>query len=141
MEPYKFRTVLDDEDIQDKSKVKKIIVCSGQIYFDLLQKREELQEENTTAIIRLERIGPFPYLRFQKIISQYDSSAQVTFAQEEHLNFGAWDYVNPRMNLVLREEGFQPAKVASRAISSSTATGYVKSHKQQLERLLNKAFE
>ena len=139
LQPNEFQTVINDS-MDDKSNVRKVLVCSGQVYFDLLEKRKNLGLENEVAIIRLERIGPFPYKSFKKAITDYKRNAHVTFVQEEHLNFGAWSYVQPRMDLVLRENGFNHSDVAAREISSSTATGYPLVSKKQLERLLKDAF-
>ena len=117
-----------------------MLVCSGQIYFDLLEKRNELKLNDDVAIVRLERLGPFPYNTFARIISQYEKSAPVVFVQEEHLNFGAWYYVQPRMNLILQEQGFKDAEVVARHIAASPATGYMHNHKRQHQTLLANAF-
>ena len=140
LEPNIFETVLDDP-VQKKGSVRKIIVCSGQIYFDLVDKRKELGLDNDIAIIRLERIGPFPYNKFEDIISNYNKDTPVVFVQEEHLNFGAWFYVQPRMNLILKEQGFKEASVVARHIAASSATGLMHSHIRQHQNLLKDAFE
>ena len=140
LEPSSFQTVIDDT-TQNKANVKKVLVCSGQIYFDLVEKRNELKLNDDVAIIRLERLGPFPYIKFGDIISQYNKEAPVVFVQEEHLNFGAWFYVQPRMNLILKEQGFKESQVVGRHISASPATGYMQNHTRQHQNLLTAAFE
>lgn len=79
------------------------MICSGQVYVDLVQKRQELKLEDKVAIIRLEQIGPFPYLDFEEVIKEYPNNAKVLYVQEEHYNFGPFVYVQPRANLVLEE--------------------------------------
>ena len=140
LEPKTFETVIDDS-IKDKNNLQKILVCSGQIYFDLLEKRNELGLNDDIAIIRLERLGPFPYNKFEEVISKYNKSTPVVFVQEEHLNFGAWFYVQPRMNLILEEQGFKPSGVVARHIAASPATGYMHSHTRQHQKLLTEAFQ
>lgn len=140
LEPNSFKPVIDDS-MEDKKKAKKILVCSGQIYFDLAEKRTELKLDDSVAIIRLERLGPFPYITFEKIIQQYSNDAPVIFVQEEHINFGAWFYVQPRMDLILQEQGFSEARVIGRHISASPATGYMHNHQRQHENLIASAFE
>lgn len=139
MEPNTFETVIDDT-TNNKSNLKKILVCSGQIYFDLVDKRNELGLNNDVAIIRLERLGPFPYNKFEEVISQYNNKPPVVFVQEEHLNFGAWTYIQPRMNLILGEQGFAQADVVARHIAASPATGYMHSHTRQHQKLMADAF-
>ena len=62
--------------------------------------------DEKVAIIRLEQLGPFPYLEFEETLQNYDSNAKVMFVQEEHYNFGPFPYLKPRMNMVLEEQGF-----------------------------------
>lgn len=105
-----------------------------------MDKRTELGLENDVAIIRLERLGPFPYNKFESVILNYNNQTPVVFVQEEHLNFGAWYYIEPRMNIILKEQDFGPYSVVARHLAASPATGYMHSHTRQLQNLLKDAF-
>lgn len=78
LEPSRFETVIDDC-IKNKSNTMKVIVCSGQIYFDLVDERTELGLNNDIAIIRLERLGPFPNNKSDEVISKYNKNTPVVF--------------------------------------------------------------
>lgn len=78
-----FQEVLDDSHLQQADQVTDIMVCQGQIYYDLQNRRDSLQSSQS-AIVRLEQITPFPYHQLQEVLSRYPSSAKVTFVQEEH---------------------------------------------------------
>lgn len=138
-----FRPVLPDENPDlDKSKVEKVIICSGQVYFDLKAKRAELGLEDKVAIIRLERLGPFPYKEFKETMEGFDSQVGMTFVSEEQMNFGAFHYVQPRANLVLDQAGFDnELEYVGRRVSSSSSTGKLGKHAKELDQLLKKAFE
>jgi len=78
--------------------VEKLILCSGQVYYDLVKARADLKK-NKIAIVRIEQIAPFP---IRRILEQLDmhSHARVVWCQEEHFNMGAWSFVEPRVNKV-----------------------------------------
>jgi 2-oxoglutarate dehydrogenase E1 component len=86
--------------ISNKNQVKMILVCSGQIYYDVIKRREELKRDDV-AIITVEQIGPFPYVEFLDAINFFPN-AKIKWVQEEHVNQGAWEYVRPRINNLLK---------------------------------------
>ena len=139
LEPYQFRKLLDD-DIGDKKKVKKVIVCTGQVWVDLLQQREKSKKEEEVAIVRLEQVGPFPYNEFEEVIKGYNKEVEVLWVQEEHYNFGAYTYIKPRMNIVLEENGYNNVGYEGRPIANQTATGMKSMHSSQLKEFLERAF-
>jgi 2-oxoglutarate dehydrogenase E1 component len=127
----KFREVIDDSYIKDASGVKKILLCTGKIYFDLTERQ---QKENNAeiAIIRLEQIYPLPQDQLDELYKKY-SKAIWYWVQEEPSNMGAATFL--RMNL--KNINFY---IISRTASASTASGYSKIHaKEQLE-IINTAF-
>lgn len=79
--------------------VEKVIFCSGQVYYDLEKARSDLKGDNI-AIVRLEQIAPFPSMSVQEQLDKY-RNARVIWCQEEHLNMGAWNFVEQRMNRVM----------------------------------------
>jgi 2-oxoglutarate dehydrogenase E1 component len=96
----KFKNVIPEveNDIVPPEKVEKLIVCSGQVYYDLVKARSTLKK-NKISIIRLEQIAPFPGKELQEQLDKHPN-AKVMWCQEEHLNMGAWDFVRPRANTV-----------------------------------------
>jgi len=79
--------------------VEKLILCSGQVYHDLVKARTDLKK-NKIAIVRVEQIAPFPVKQIQEQFNKHPN-ARVIWCQEEHLNMGAWAFVQPRANKVL----------------------------------------
>jgi 2-oxoglutarate dehydrogenase E1 component len=138
--PSEFTKVYDESFLQNKSQISKVLICSGQIYFDLLEKREHEKIENV-AIVRLEQLGPFPYAAFNKVISTYNKDVQVSFVSEEPKNFGAWDYVKPRIDTVLGHNKIAAVHFVGRPISCAPASGSSSKHKAELQKLLNDAFK
>ena len=112
--------------------VKRIIFCSGKIYYDLAESKQ--QNKNTTiAIVRIEQIYPFPEKQFSEIISKYKSATEYLWVQEEPENMGAWPYILRRLRDI-------PLEVIARPESGSTATGSAAIHQQQQKDILSKAF-
>eukprot|EP00826_Nyctotherus_ovalis_P056584 TRINITY_DN766_c0_g1_i3.p1 TRINITY_DN766_c0_g1~~TRINITY_DN766_c0_g1_i3.p1 ORF type:complete len:927 (+),score=318.28 TRINITY_DN766_c0_g1_i3:259-3039(+) len=97
----KFRCIIPEvePEIAPPEKVEKLIVCSGQVYYDLVKARSTLKKNNI-SIARLEQIAPFPGMEMQELFDKHPN-AKVVWCQEEHLNMGAWDFVRPRANVVL----------------------------------------
>ena len=95
-----FRNVIPEvePDIASPEKVEKLILCSGQVYYDLAKARSTLKK-NKYSIIRLEQIAPFPGLEIQEIFKKHPN-AKVVWCQEEHFNAGGWDFVRPRADMV-----------------------------------------
>ena len=125
-----FKEVIDDA-TADAGKVKKVLFCSGKIYFDLAERQ---QKENRTdvAIIRLEQIYPLPYKQLDTLDKKY-SKATWFWVQEEPMNMGAASFL--RMNLTTINYG-----VIGRQPSASTATGYNKVHQQEQSEIIETAF-
>ena len=126
-----FKEVIDDSFVQNPAQVKKVLFCSGKMYFDLAEK--QLKDNRTdTAIIRLEQIYPLPQIRLDELYKKY-SKAIWYWVQEEPLNMGAATFL--RMNL--QHINFY---VISRTPSASTATGYAKIHAKEQAEIVDKAF-
>ncbi len=128
----KFQEVIGDT-YADKTKVKKVLICSGKVYFDLQDKQEKDQRKDV-AIIRLEQLHPMPAKKIETELAKY-KSAEVYFIQEEPENMGYWSYV-------IRELGWARFKgLYARKKSASPATGFLKVHVEEQAALINKAFE
>ena len=127
-----FQEVIGDE-YADKAKVKRVLICSGKVYFDLLD-RQEKDKRKDVAIIRLEQLHPFPTKQVEAELAKY-KSAEIFYVQEEPENMGYWSYV-------IREFGWSRfSKLVARKKSASPATGFLKVHGEEQAALINRAFE
>ncbi len=128
----KFQEVIGDS-YADKAKVKKVLLCSGKVYFDLVE-RQEKDARKDVAIIRLEQLHPLPAKQLELELAKYPK-ADLYFVQEEPENMGYWSYV-------IREFGWARFKgLVARKKSASPATGFLKVHAEEQAALMNKAFD
>jgi len=123
-----------------EKNVKKVLACSGQVYYTLINERTKLQNEDI-AIIALEQIAPFPYKEFYDAIIQFPD-AKIFWTQEEHMNSGAWSYVEPRINNLLNQIKLKNNKVTyiGRPTSSAPAAGHMDQHEKELKNYLKESF-
>ncbi len=126
-----FKEVVDDVFSREASIVKKVLFCSGKLYFELAEKQQKDNRQDV-AIIRLEQIYPLPYKQLDILYRKYNK-AMWFWVQEEPLNMGAASFL--QMNLKSINFG-----VISRHASASTATGYSKVHKQEQAEIIDTAF-
>ncbi|HMP87123.1 MAG TPA: 2-oxoglutarate dehydrogenase E1 component, partial [Lacibacter sp.] len=126
-----FREVLDDPAAPEPSKVKKVFLCSGKIYFDLAERRQK-ENRQDVALVRLEQLYPLPEHQLEALFRKYNQALWF-WVQEEPLNMGAASFL--KMNL----KSIAPGIIARQA-SASTATGYNKVHGQEQQELLDTAF-
>ena len=127
-----FKELIDDAFISNPAEVKKVLLCSGKIYFDLAEKQLK-ENRKDIAIIRLEQIYPLPQQQLDELYKKY-SKAIWHWVQEEPLNMGAASFL--RMNV--KNINFF---IISRSTSASTATGYAKIHAKEQAEIVNTAFE
>ena len=132
-----FMPVIDEK---IKNKIKKVILCSGKVFYDLNEKKKELKSEEI-AIIRIEQLYSFPYDELEFILKQYSNSNEFIWCQEEPANQGAWFSHRHRIQRVLDRFSEKQIKLVSRPSASAPAVGLNKLHKQQQETLINQAFE
>jgi 2-oxoglutarate dehydrogenase E1 component len=128
----RFREVIDDTVPADR--VRRVLVCSGKVYYDLLEKRNELKTDEV-AIVRLEQFFPWPEAALGEALSRYRKATEWRWVQEESQNMGGWFFVEPR----LRAMGV-PAKYVGRDASASPATGSKHVHDLEQAALLTQAF-
>ncbi|XP_046478917.1 2-oxoglutarate dehydrogenase complex component E1 isoform X4 [Neodiprion pinetum] len=122
---------------QNTNNVKKLLFCSGKVYYDLTKARKEKQLEDTVSIARVEQISPFPYDLVKKEAEKYPN-AELVWTQEEHKNQGAWTYVQPRFHTALH--GGRDVGYVGRPTAASPATGSKMQHLKELKQLLDDAF-
>lgn len=126
-----FKEILDDNYADSKS-VKKILLCSGKVYFDLLHEQKKTKRKDV-AVIRIEQLFPFPENQLAGILKKYNDQAKVYWVQEEPENMGAWTYILRKYRSHIHEGIFRPP-------SASPATGYSKIHQEEQKEIVNKAF-
>ena len=132
-----FRPVIGDVEERDNSKVKRVIMCAGQVYYDLAKAREERGLVNDIAIVRLEQLYPFPYDSITAELAKYPNAAEVMWAQEEPRNQGAFYQIRHRIERVIGAS--QKLTFAGRPTSASPAVGYMSKHVAQLKQLIDDA--
>lgn len=134
-----FQPVLDDEDCMDPERIKRLILCSGKVYYDLLQKRRDDQTDDV-AIVRLEQLYPFPEDELAEILAPYKKVQSLIWCQEEPMNQGVWYSSQHHMRrAATNHDNDLYLKYAGRSASAAPATGYMKVHVQQQQRLLQDA--
>ena len=133
----KFETVIGEIEELDADKVRRILVCTGKVYYDLVKYRKE-HEIDDVVIVRLEQLYPFPHKSFREETSGYSFASEVVWVQDEPQNQGAWFYAQHH----LLEEMPSGARLsyAGRPASSSPAVGYASKHAEQLKELVENAF-
>jgi len=133
-----FRTVISEVDESiEASEVKRIIACSGKVYYDLVKKREDKKAKDV-AIIRIEQLYPFPHKAFAAEIKRYPGASEIVWCQDEPQNQGAWFYVQHYIHENLAEG--QKLGYAGRPPSASPAVGYAHLHQEQQRALLDQAY-
>ncbi|HXJ41814.1 MAG TPA: hypothetical protein VNH18_21230, partial [Bryobacteraceae bacterium] len=125
-----FKLVLAD---QECHTARRVLLCSGKIYFELNEERARLKRDEV-AIIRLEQLYPFPRAALESALESYADGTSLTWVQEEPENMGAWRYLQARLGNRL------PLACVSRPESASPATGSAARHKQEQKELLSRAF-
>jgi 2-oxoglutarate dehydrogenase E1 component len=126
----RFQEVIADSDVEPKN-VKRLVFCTGKIYYDLLE-RKEAEDRKDIAIIRVEQLFPMPEAAIDTEIAKYPK-ADLVWVQEEPKNMGAWTYW-------LRREKHRDFKLISRKASASPATGYAKIHAKEQQEIVSLAF-
>jgi 2-oxoglutarate dehydrogenase E1 component len=120
------------------SNVRRILLCSGKIYYDLLAKREELRT-NDVAIIRLEQLYPFPIDRLNDVLQRYSDTVEIYWVQEEPENMGAWFFVEEQLQDLITSKR-RNVRYVGRALAASPAAGAHKVHVEQQQHIVEESF-
>lgn len=131
-----YQRVIGEVDVLAPEKIKHVILCSGKVYYDLLDKRRE-EKLDRVAIIRLEQLYPFPGPELNKILKPYINARTLVWCQEEPKNQGAWDFAKPRLPAMLEREWY--LHYVGRESSSVPAVGSAKLHAIQQKELVERA--
>ncbi len=133
-----FQTVIGEVDTTiDAKKVKRIIACSGRVYYDLVNARKE-RAQNDVAIIRIEQLYPFPHKAFTAELKKYPNAVDLVWTQDEPQNQGAWFQI--QHNILENMADGQKLAYAGRPASASPAVGYYDKHYAQQKALIETAF-
>jgi len=128
--------------LKPDSKIKRVVLCTGKVYYDLYEKRNEMKL-NDVYIMRLEQLYPFPAQALENELTRFPN-ADVVWCQEEPRNMGAWDFVDPRIERLLgllpKIKAKRPTYVGRRS-SAATATGLAKVHAAEQQALVLEALE
>ena len=136
-----FQTVLDELDELNPEKVRRVLLCAGKVYYDLLERRRA-EEIDDIAIVRIEQLYPFPADDLNDVLKKFSNLKEVYWVQEEPMNMGAWYSSQHHMRRALAE--INPdlhLEYAGRDASASPAAGYMALHLQQLEQFIKDALD
>jgi len=131
-----YQPFIPDQEVEDKSNIDRLVICSGKVYYDLYKQRQE-EEIDNVAIARLEQYYPFPDLDVSNILDEYSHVDDIVWCQEEPKNMGAWTFVSTRIMQQLKDG--QNLRYVGRQASASPAAGQKKVHKAEQEKLVNEA--
>jgi 2-oxoglutarate dehydrogenase E1 component len=133
-----FQLVIDDPANPPREKVRRLLLCSGKVYFALNSQRES-RKLTDVAIVRVEQLYPYPQKELQAILAKYRNAREVVWVQEEPKNRGSWTFISDRLEPMLPETSV--LNYVGRAESASPATGSHKLHEEEERELIARALE
>ncbi len=130
----------DSIKLKSDDKIKRVVLCSGKVYYDLLDERDK-REQDDTYLLRVEQLFPFPERAIKTELQRFKNAESVVWCQEEPRNMGAWGYIHEPLEGVLVDLEMKCARpaYAGRIASASTATGLASRHAAEQEELVNQA--
>ncbi|QPR27860.1 2-oxoglutarate dehydrogenase E1 component [Edwardsiella hoshinae] len=131
-----FQPAIGEIDALDPQQVKRVVMCSGKVYYDLLEQRRKNGQENV-AIVRIEQLYPFPHQAVQAVLAAYTQARDFVWCQEEPLNQGAWYCSQHNLREVIPFGAV--LRYAGRPASASPAVGYLSVHREQQQALVDDA--
>jgi 2-oxoglutarate decarboxylase len=131
-----FQPLIDDAEMKSSEAVNRVVLCSGKIYYDLLEARKKAGVDNV-AVVRMEQFYPFPLKRLREVLAKYPATKQLIWAQEEPKNMGGWTFVEQRLENLL--PACERPIYVGRSASASPATGSYAIHQAEQTRLVAEA--
>ena len=128
--------MIDDAEITDRDAVKRVVLCSGKVYYDLIEARKKT-EKRDVAVVRLEQFYPFPLQSIREMLARYPNASELAWAQEEPQNMGGWTFVQERLENLL--SNCRRPRYIGRTASASPATGSYSIHQKEQAELVNEA--
>lgn len=133
-----FRTVIDDDEVVDPTAVRRVLLCTGKIYYDLLNARRK-REQGAVALVRLEQLYPFPDRELRAALERYPGVEEIFWVQEEAQNMGAWNFIHSRVEALI------PAELelfyVGRDEAASPAAGSFQVHQAEQQEIVERAME
>ena len=125
----------------DDAKIKRVVICSGKVYYDLFEERDK-RNVNDMYLLRLEQFYPYPDDAMQHELKRF-KNAEIIWAQEEPKNMGAWTFIEPYIeeSLIAIKAKQTRAKYRGRPAAASTATGIAAKHKKEQQAIFDSVFE
>ena len=133
-----FQPVIGDRSVEDASKIRRIVICSGKVYYDLEAAREDGGAADV-AVVRLEQFYPFPAEALKNIFAQYPNAREIIWTQEEPQNMGGWTFVEPRLKSIKPEQ--MSLRYVGRSGSASPATGSYAIHELEQKKILDESLK
>ncbi len=133
-----FHTVIGEIDDLDRKAVRKVVICSGKVYYDLLSKRREEGIEDI-ALVRVEQLYPFPYTYLGEALAEFPNAEAYVWCQEEPRNQGAWFNIKHRLERVIGSDA--ALDYVGRVASPSPAPGYHSRHVKEQAQLVGEALD
>lgn len=131
-----FVETIDDAAIQNKKAVKRVLLCTGKIYFELDKERQDRGVKDDVAIVRVEQLYPFPEKQIESILANYSEATEVVWVQEEPSNMGSWAFIRHRLEALA---GNRTVSYCGRRDAGTTAEGYLKVHEKEQKRIVSDA--
>ena len=133
-----FLNVIDDANATEPERVRRVVMCTGKVYYDLAAGREE-KGLDEVAIVRVEQLYPFPEEELRQIFERYPNAEEYLWAQEESMNMGAWYFLQPLMDEVL--PAAKQVRYAGRDEAASPAVGDAKQHQSEQQEIVDQAMD
>jgi 2-oxoglutarate dehydrogenase E1 component len=133
-----FQLVIDDPAEPDRDSVRRLVLCTGHVFYALQAARDE-QKKSEIAIVRIEQLYPFPKAELQAIVARYRRATEVFWVQEEPRNMGAWGFIAPRLAEILPDTCV--LSYQGRDEAASPATGSYRLHQVEEHAFINRAME
>ena len=131
-----FQLLIDDALVTDKQQIKRVVLCSGKVYYDLVEALAASKQEDI-AVVRVEQLYPIPHEELDTILTSYPADCEVAWCQEEPQNQGAWYQTMHNLSASMHDD--QPLYYTGRPSSASPAVGYHAVHLQEQKKLVNEA--
>ncbi|EKF5379699.1 2-oxoglutarate dehydrogenase E1 component [Escherichia coli] len=135
-----YKPVVTDPQLHQSQKVKRVILCSGQVYYDVLEARKQRECEDEVAIVRLEQLYPFPVAELNDVLASWPNCYEWIWLQEEPENQGAWRQIRHELAALKINTPYWQYAGRPAAAAAAPATGYGRVHKQQIDEFLAAAF-
>ena len=136
------RVMFDTPPSEADKDVERVVMCTGKVYYDLLQAREERGLDGKVALLRLEQLAPFPEKALIEELRRFPLTASYVWCQEEPRNMGAWFFVAPRIENIMEAISSAQTRLhyAGRKPAASPATGFHAQHEREQRELVDQAF-